>query len=117
MDDYKEYSFGADRKIPLDDINLPQEVRDYIENLCEVKEVSFEMYPHELLSKGIIISTWCAFDLNIDNIEFRSFNLFEKVQYDVFSQGATFYEKEDENTPGYMVYQYLNDKSVVVIKV
>lgn len=115
--DYAEYSFGDGGKVPLDDINVTQEVRDYIENICEVKEVIFEMYPHELIKRGMIVSTWCGFDLNIDNIDFQSFNLFEKVQYDVFCQGVTFYDKVSDDSPGYMVYRYHAENSVVVIKV
>lgn len=115
--DYAEYSFGNGNKLPLDDINIPQEVRDYIINLCEVNEVIYEIYPPDLIERGMIISTWNEFDLNSDNIEFQSFNLFEKVQFSVFSQGATFYDKVDDNSPGYMVYRYLADNSVVLIKV
>lgn len=115
--DYTEYSFGNGSILSLTDINIPQEVRDYIENICEVNEVIFEMYPHELVKRGMIVSTWCAFDLNDDNIDFQSFNLFEKIQYDVFGQGVTFYDKASDDSPGYMVYKYNADDSVVIIKV
>jgi len=115
--DYVEYSFSEGSKVPLDDINLPQEVRDYVDNLCRTTNVIYEMYPQELIEKGIIMATWCGFDLNDDNIEFQSFNLFEKMRFDVFTQGVTFYNKVDDGTPGYMVYQYNADDTVIIIKV
>ncbi len=115
--DYVEYSFMSEGKIPLDDVNLPDEVSDYIKNICEVDEVVYEIYPKELIERGMIVSTWNGFDLNDDNIEFQSFNLFEKIQMDIFSQGVTFYDKSEGDSPGYFVYQYLADSSVIVIKV
>ncbi len=115
--DYKEYIFNSDKRVPLEDLNLPIEVRDYITNLCEVTEVAYEIYPKELLDKGIIVSVWDGVNSQYDNIESRWFNLYETTQYTVFEMSGTFFDKVEDGSPGYMVYQYKGDNSVIVIKV
>jgi hypothetical protein len=115
--EFKKYSFDDRKKVPLEDLNLPIEVRDYVKNLCEVDEVTFERYPKELLERGLILATWCGFDLNDDNIELQTFNLYQQFEYDVFSQGVTFYAVAEEENPAYMVFKYWGDNSTIIVKI
>jgi len=113
----RDYSFGDSMEFLPIDINLPQEVQDYIKDYCEVSEIMYEIYPKELIEKNLIMSTWCEFDLNDDNIELKTFNLYKNIQFSVFCQGVTFYNKSEDGSPGYMVYKYLGDNSVILIEV
>lgn len=115
--EFEKYSFHGEEKVSLDDLNLPQELKDYVTNFYDTDQVSFVTYPKTLIDRNMILATWCGFDLNDDNIEFQTFNMYEQLQFDVFSQGVTFYGKVDETIPGYMVYYYTAEESVIIVKV
>lgn len=97
-------------EIKLDNLNLPQEVKDYVTNIYESDKVYFHEYPKYLSDVwGYLIPMSI-----IDDSETEIFNLFELIGFKVSNNVIVKYDICDKERGGYIVTNY--DEKVLIIK-
>lgn len=104
------FELNTNSSIKIEDLNVREEVKDYIINIHETEEVYFHEYPKDLKKYwGFVIP--CETN---NEIESEIFNMYEILGFKIFNNSIAKYELCDESENGYIVMN--KDNKVILIK-